>query len=250
MRSDKVMQLSDYVKQYLLDSIDSSRAMSQNRKLVNPDKNTTMTKIGLISDVHAEPEAVTEAFSIFEQAGVEEILCAGDVAGYMDGLESTIKLLITHNCKTVVGNHDLSYLDHNEGESNDSITFLSELPVSYEAVIGGKKVYMVHAQPPDSCHGGIKLLDKNGELLEDKLKLWTEALSSFDYDVLIVGHTHQVFVEKIAGMLVINPGSTAFNNCCAILRLPEMTVELFPLAGKKIQRTWNWGEHVIYASKE
>jgi len=209
-----------------------------------------MTKIGLISDVHAAPEAVIQALAIFEQAGVDEVLCAGDIAGYMDELEPTIKLLSARGCKTVVGNHDLLYLDHNEGESNDSITFLKELPVSYEAVIEGKKVYMVHAQPPDGCHGGIKLLDKNGELIADKLKLWAETLSSFDYDVLIVGHTHQVFVEKIAGMLVINPGSTVFNNSCAILRLPEMTVELFPLTGKKIQRTWNWGEHVIYASKE
>jgi predicted phosphodiesterase len=84
----------------------------------------------------------------------------------------------------------------------------------------------------------------------DRLEQWAETLSSFDYDILIVGHTHQVFVEKIADMLVINPGSTVFNNCCAILRLPEMSVELYPLAGKKIERTWNWGEHVIYAGNK
>ena len=191
-----------------------------------------MTLIGLISDVHAAPDAVSEAFTIFTQAGVDEVFCAGDIAGYMDELEPTIRLLSEHDCKTVVGNHDLLYLDHYEGDSNDSIT------------------YMVHAQPPDGCHGGIKLLDKHGELMADRLEQWTETLSSFDYDILIVGHTHQVFVEKIADMLVINPGSTVFNNCCAILRLPDMSVELFPLAGKEIQRTWNWGEHVIYAGNK
>lgn len=206
-----------------------------------------MTLIGLISDVHAAPEPVAEALSIFAKAGVEQVLCAGDIAGYMDELDATIKLLVESGCRTIMGNHDLLYLDHHEDEAdNDAVAFLRALPVSHEVMCEGKKVFMVHAQPPEGCHGGIKLLDKNGELLADKVEQWKDKLQPFDYDVLIVGHTHQVFVEDIGGMLVINPGSTVFNNCCAILRLPEMTVELFTLSGKPIQKTWNWGEHVIY----
>ena len=206
-----------------------------------------MALIGLISDVHAAPEPVAEALSIFTDAGVDQVLCAGDIAGYMDDLEQTIKLLVEGDCQTIMGNHDLLYLDHHEDEhDNDAVAFLKALTASYQAIIEGKTVYMVHAQPPDGCHGGIKLLDKNGELLADKVEQWTEKLQPFNYDVLVVGHTHQVFIEMIGNMLVVNPGSSVFNNCCAILRLPEMTVELFPLSGKQIQKTWNWGEHVIY----
>lgn len=210
-----------------------------------------MVLIGLISDVHAAPEPVAEALSIFEKAGVDQVLCAGDIAGYMDKLEQTIKLLIENDCKTIMGNHDLLYLAKSEpgnDAADSSIAFLKQLPATYETIIEGKRLYMVHAQPPDGCHGGIKLLDKNGELLTDNIEKWNETLSAFDYDVLVVGHTHQVFVEKIGGILVINPGSSVFNHCCAILRLPELTVELFPLSGKKIQKTWNWGEHVIYGN--
>jgi len=203
--------------------------------------------IGLISDVHAAPEPVAEALSIFAKAGVDQILCAGDIAGYMDAPEQTIKLLIENNCQTIIGNHDLLYLDHHEDEiNNDAVVFFKKLPASYETVIEGKSVYMVHAQPPDGCHGGIKLLDKKGVLMADKVEQWADKLQSFDYDVLVVGHTHQVFTELIANTLVINPGSSVFNNSCAILRLPEMTVELFALSDKPIQTTWNWGEHVIY----
>ena len=108
---------------------------------------------------------------------------------------------------------------------------------------------MVHAQPPDGCHGGIKLLDKEGQLQADKVAQWAEKLQSFDYDVLVVGHTHQVYAELIGDTLVVNPGSSVFNNCCAILRLPEMTVEMLPLSGKTIEKTWNWGEHVIYGKQ-
>jgi len=203
--------------------------------------------IGLISDVHAAPEPVAEALSLFAKAKVDQVLCAGDTAGYMDRLEQTIKLLVESDCHTIMGNHDLLYLDHHEDETDDdAVAFLKELPASYETIIEGKSLYMVHAQPPDGCHGGIKLLDKKGELLADKVEQWADKLQFFNYDVLVIGHTHQVFSEVIGNTLVVNPGSSAFNNSCAILRLPEMTVQWFPLSGKPIEKTWNWGEHVIY----
>lgn len=206
-----------------------------------------MTLIGLISDVHAAPEPVAEALAIFANAGVSQVFCAGDIAGYMDQLDETIKLLVENDCQTIMGNHDLQYIDHHDEESDDrAITFLKQLPATIETIIDGKSVYMVHAQPPDECHGGIKLLDKTGQIQTDRVALWSERLQSFNHDVLIVGHTHQVFSKIIADTLVINPGSSVFNNCCAILRLPEMTVEMFSLNGKAIEKTWNWGEHVIY----
>ncbi len=206
-----------------------------------------MTLIGLISDVHAAPAPLAEAFSIFEKAGVDQVLCAGDIAGYMDEPESTIELLQAHDCRSVIGNHDLLYLDHHEDErDNTAVAFLKSLPAFYQTTVEGKSLYMVHAQPPDGCHGGIKLLDKHGALMADRVELWTQRLQAFDYDVLIVGHTHQVFIETLGNMLVVNPGSSVFNNSCAILSLPAMTVELFALSGKTVLKTWNWGEHVIY----
>ena len=206
-----------------------------------------MVLIGLISDVHAAPEPVAEAFSLFKNAGVDRVLCAGDIAGYMDQLDQTINLLVDNGCQSIIGNHDLQYIDHYDDVSeSDSVTFLKNLPASYEAVIEGKRLYMVHAQPPDGCHGGIKLLDKNAALMPDKVAHWSDELRTFDYDVLIVGHTHQVFAEVLGDTLVINPGSSAFNNSCAILSLPEMTVEMFALGGKEIKKTWNWGDQVIY----
>jgi putative phosphoesterase len=206
-----------------------------------------MALIGLISDVHASPEPVAEALSIFAKAGVDQVLCAGDIAGYMDQLEQTISLLVESGCQSIMGNHDLLYLDHHEDEANNkAITYLKQLPALYETVIEGNSLYMVHAQPPGDCHGGIKLLNKEAEVQADKLEQWSKKLHDFNYDVLVVGHTHQVFAEFVGGTLVVNPGSSAFNNSCAILRLPERTVEVFALCGKPLVKTWNWGQHVIY----
>ncbi len=206
-----------------------------------------MTTIGLISDVHARPEAVAEALSIFDKAGVAQILCAGDIAGYNEQLEATVRLLRDSGCCTVLGNHDLLYLDHHEDEPLDVAgAYLKQLPEYYATSIEGKKLYMVHAQPPDGCHGGIKLLDKQACLIPEKVQMWSEKLATLDADVLIVGHTHQVYAEWLASTLVVNPGSTVFNHCCGILYLPEMSVEWFALEGRAIKKTWNWGEHVIY----
>jgi len=217
-----------------------------------------MALIGLISDVHATAKPVAEALRIFDNAGGELVLCAGDIAGYMEELDATIQLLEKSQCITVIGNHDHTYMyqhkdvleDGSDNMSlNQSLAFLKKLPAYYQSVIEGKRLYMVHAQPPNGCHQGIKLLDKDGLLIPEQVKKWSATLQSFDYDVLVVGHTHQVFAEVLGGTLVINPGSSLFNNCCAILRLPEMTVEMIPLSGKAIETTWNWGQHVIHGNK-
>ncbi|NNG12500.1 MAG: hypothetical protein HKM88_04550 [Halobacteria archaeon] len=205
-----------------------------------------MAVIGLISDVHATPAPVAQALSIFEQAGVDQVFCAGDIAGYHDELEQTVALLAESGCEAVLGNHDLFYLDHyGDKADNAAVAYFRRLPASMETLIAGKRVYLVHAHPPDACHGGIKLLNREGQVQPDRVALWTQQLQTFDCDVLVVGHTHQVFAEHVGNTLVVNPGSSAFNHSCAILRLPEMSVEVFPLSGKVIERTWNWGDHVI-----
>ena len=205
-----------------------------------------MALIGLISDVHATPAPVAEALSIFKQAGVEQVFCAGDTAGYRDHLDETVALLVDNNCRTILGNHDLGYLQKHAAEAdNRAVAFFKQLPAAIATTIAGKRVYMVHAQPPEACHGGIKLLNRQGEVQADRIALWTERLQAFESDVLVVGHTHQVFAEAVGNTLVVNPGSSAFNYSCAILRLPEMTVEVFPLSGKAMEKTWNWADHVI-----
>ena len=68
-----------------------------------------------------------------------------------------------------------------------------------------------------------------------------DALQSSAFDLLVVGHTHQVFAERLGGVLVVNPGSTSFNHTCAVVRLPGMEVRFFPLGGRTPVLTWNWG---------
>jgi putative phosphoesterase len=100
---------------------------------------------------------------------------------------------------------------------------------------------VVHANPPCEQHGGIKLLDQQGAIKDDRKYEWTLALSEFDYDVLIVGHTHQVYGEQLGKVLVVNPGSSVFNHSCMILSLPDMRLETFALGNREIVKCWNFG---------
>jgi len=203
------------------------------------------TKLGLISDPHAKHAPVKEALSIFKQQQVDQIICAGDVAGYFDETRAVIDLLGECDCQTIMGNHDESYLEtHTQQANTPECTFLSSLPVKLELEIEGKRIYIVHAHPPDSLHGGIKLLDVDGALIPEQKQYWVEQLQDFDHDVLVVGHTHQVFAETLGNVLVINPGSTQFNHTCMILSLPEMHVQLFALEGKQPLKSWNWGKFI------
>lgn len=204
-----------------------------------------MIKLGLISDPHSYPEPVAEALSIFRDEQVDAIWCTGDVAGYGKELEKTVRLLENSDCQLIMGNHEIEYLQKNPQQTDTSINdFLSHLPRMKEQNFEGKSVYMVHASPPDLLNGGIRLLDKHGEIIESEKQNWAAHLNDFEYEVLIVGHTHQVFAERLGTTLVINPGSSQFNHSCAILSLPDLKVQWFALSGQQIKKSWNWSMEI------
>ena len=203
------------------------------------------TRIGLISDVHSSPVALAEALQIFAGQQVDDIICAGDIAGYYEGLLPTIQLLAGSNCTAIVGNHDQSWLEKNPAVQSDSDSseirnYLQQLPQTLQFSIEGKRLFVVHANPPSEQHGGIKLRNRYGEIVEERKADWAESLADFDHDVLIVGHTHQVYAEQLGKVLVINPGSVPFNHSCMILSLPDLRVETYALGGREIINCWNF----------
>lgn len=199
------------------------------------------TTIGLISDLHSSPQPLRQALDIFERENVDDIICAGDIAGYYDTVAPTVALLLQSNCKAVIGNHDQSWLEHPPREDDQQVrAYLGELPRRLELEIEGMKVLVVHANPPAEQSGGIRLLDQQGEIIEERRQEWTSNLATVDCDLLIVGHTHQVYAAQLGKVFVVNPGSSVFNHSCMILSLPELTVREFGLGGQDIVRSWNF----------
>jgi len=199
-------------------------------------------RIGIIADIHATAGPLRQALEIFRREDVDLILCLGDVAGYGTELEQCIELLIDSGCTTILGNHDVWYMEQHVNRLDKVIEqFFKGLPALWQSTIEGKRMFAVHASPPVSMDRGITLLDQYEKIMADKKEQWTFELEQYDFDVLVVGHTHQVFTEWLGKTLVVNPGSTAFNNACAILSLPGLKVTTIPLSEKRIKKVWHWG---------
>ncbi len=204
------------------------------------------TKIGLISDPHADPGPVAEALAIFQREGVELILCAGDIGGYGEQLDETISLLQQHRVQAIRGNHEEWALQRDIFPGSEAArAYYESLPATISLTIEGVRLYMVHAEPPDKNTRGLRLFDQHAEVIPEVLAEWHDRLEGFDHEVLVIGHTHQVYDVTLGDTLVINPGSSAYNHSCAILSLPELTVEWFALSGEIIETTWNWGLNQI-----
>jgi len=200
------------------------------------------TTIGLISDVHSSPLPLRQALEIFEREQVDEIICAGDIAGYYDTVAPTVELLARANCRAVLGNHDVDFLAGPPEAATQTVRdYLQQLPASLELEIEGKKLLVVHANPPAEQSGGIRLLDPQGDVIESRRQDWAEKLDEVDCDVLIVGHTHQVYALHLGKLFVVNPGSSAFNHSCMILSLPDLGIREFALGNREIVKCWNFG---------
>lgn len=70
--------------------------------------------IGIISDIHANLEALTTVISELRRLGVSDIACLGDIVGYGANPRECLHI-IAQNCRwTVSGNHDAAVL-HDAG---------------------------------------------------------------------------------------------------------------------------------------
>jgi predicted phosphodiesterase len=63
-------------------------------------------KIGIISDIHANYEALKSSYKAIEKAGVDKIVCIGDIVGYGAKPRECIDFIREHGIESVRGNHD------------------------------------------------------------------------------------------------------------------------------------------------
>ena len=66
-------------------------------------------KIGLISDIHGNYEALKSVLSEMDRFGVSEIYSLGDVVGYYSQVNECCEELIEREIPNLMGNHDWFY---------------------------------------------------------------------------------------------------------------------------------------------
>lgn len=63
-------------------------------------------KYAIISDIHANLEALSAVLSFLKEEEIEKIFCLGDIVGYFSNPNECIELLRKNNVFSIAGNHD------------------------------------------------------------------------------------------------------------------------------------------------
>lgn len=162
-----------------------------------------MTRLAIITDVHADVHSLRDALAHIDRMGCDRIICAGDTVDYGLFPDETLALLIERGIPTIRGNHDRWAVETRQRDrgwrvSFEAITWLRRLPVSWSARIDDVRVAVHHGRP------GSDMIGIYGDIPEDDAAGLLEAAAC---DVLIVGHTHTAFERRVTGgRVILNPG--------------------------------------------
>ena len=179
-----------------------------------------MTRIAIISDVHADVHALSDALAQAERLGCDAVICAGDLVDGGLFPDETIALLRERAIPCIRGNHDRWRVAEraaaDDGDykqrftedaggsgaelAHETLQFLAALPTTWNGTFDGVRVALRHATPRSDMDG-IYPTDAS---LADAERWLAEA----EADVLLVGHTHQLFTMTTpSGGLIANPGA-------------------------------------------
>jgi putative phosphoesterase len=189
-------------------------------------------KIGIVSDVHANPQALRRTLA--DMPSVDRVLCAGDAISEYRFCAETIDILQQAQVQCIQGNHEWvlfggsnpQYLRKCQAEfTPEVLDVLARAPMSLEFAAAGATVLMVHISPWSSYNGYVlptsPILPRFAEL---------------PYDFVILGHTHVPMVYNADGVTVINPGSCSQprdgerRGSYAVLDLEQRTVAIYRLS--------------------
>jgi putative phosphoesterase len=169
-------------------------------------------KIGIISDIHGNLEALTGLKENFD-----EIWVLGDLVNYGPNPREVVDFLKENASLVIRGNHDhavgfnedprCSALFREMAQAMQQYTssvlsesqkqFLRDLPLRADRELGGMKVSMCHAVPSDPL---FAYCPPDSPRSEGELE-FAQA------DILLVGHTHLTFDRQFGERRVVNPGS-------------------------------------------
>jgi predicted phosphodiesterase len=179
-----------------------------------------MTRIAIISDVHADAHAVADALTQAARFECSAVVCAGDLVDGGLFPDEAIALLQERKIPCIRGNHDRwrvaerraaagggsedPFTEDAGGSGADlsaeSVRFLAALPTEWNGVFDGVRVAVRHGTPRSDMDGIYP-----GEASADHAR---RGLEQANAGVLIVGHTHQAFaLTTLSGDLIANPGA-------------------------------------------
>jgi predicted phosphodiesterase len=196
-------------------------------------------RVVLVGDIHAEDGHLEQCLAFAHKAGVERVLCTGDVVDGPGDAARCCRLLQVEKVVTVRGNHDRWFVE-------DSPRNLS-CQTSISALPSSAKEFIASLPPTIRCSTGqgSHLLLCHGIGTNDMARLTPydygygievnaplqELIRLGEYRYVVGGHTHVPMVRHFRGLTFINPGTLLRGNHpgFALLDLDAMVVQRYRL---------------------
>lgn len=170
-------------------------------------------KVALISDVHANLQALEKVLQDAKERGIDVFVNAGDSIGFGPYPNEVIELLCEQSVSSILGNFDLEVIEgkaKEKGEKNLALKFarkeltssheeyLRSLPRQLRFEIAGKKMLVTHGSPES--------IDEHiyNDAPIERLSNLAETAKA---DLIVIGHSHEQLRRKVNGTLFVNPGS-------------------------------------------
>ena len=180
-------------------------------------------RIAIISDIHSNLEALKATLKDIEKRNVDKIICLGDIIAKGVHPKECIEL-IRKNCEIVLqGNCDfyfsveydnISTIPEQEQKrikwnqsliSREDRKYLLNLPFCYEFYMSGSLVRLFHATPIVNNKAIL-----NVDSIETKYQMFLPSpntVSQMKADVVIYGHIHHQYMDRLYNKTIINVGS-------------------------------------------
>jgi predicted phosphodiesterase len=165
-------------------------------------------KIAVISDIHANLEALTSVLTRIDALNIASIYCLGDIVGYGASPNECVELIRMRKIPTVVGNHDkaaagaLSIDDFSSMAKEGILWTRSVLTRDNREYLDGlgytmtdHKALFVHSSPDEPQE--FRYLLSYGHAIE--------SFHAFDQPLCFIGHTHRpiLFCEDGSSDVII-----------------------------------------------
>lgn len=167
-------------------------------------------RVAFISDLHANLVALEATLADIDGAGIDEIVCLGDIVDLGPQPQAVVDRLREREVRCVRGNHDpldeqpshpvLAQIEAWTRTQLDAATLaeLESLPDRVLLDVDGTRILCVHGSPREISD---QVLDTT---CADELLGWT---AGHQFDVMVCGHTHVQLLRRIDAQLFVNVGS-------------------------------------------
>ena len=181
-----------------------------------------MYKIGILTDVHGNYEALKACLEKMKDYNLNKIICAGDMIGIGASGNEVLETVINNNIECIKGNHERYYTDgfHNKlsclTKENHDYTrnhidqkyaqYIKDLKYRIDFNIEGFKITMIHYGMIDSSHYQPINKDKS-------INGFREVFKGIDSDIIIYGHDHHqsLLFDEDFNRYYYNIGATGTN---------------------------------------